>query len=86
MWRSMLMRLIRYSLSRSSARRQSRPRSFLTVEPLEVRSLLDATTLLIGTWNVDIADLGYRPPASPPSWPRSAPSPLTTARPSPRTS
>jgi hypothetical protein len=34
----------------------------LRVEPLEARNLLDGTTLLIGTWNVDIADLGYRPP------------------------
>jgi hypothetical protein len=61
----MLLRLMRYSLSRSSARRQSRPCSSLIVEPLEARSLLDATTLLIGTWNVDIADLGYRPPGFP---------------------
>ena len=28
----------------------------LSVEPLEPRTLLDAATLLIGTWNVDIAD------------------------------
>jgi hypothetical protein len=32
----------------------------LRVEPLEVRSLLDGTTLLIGTWNVGIADAAYR--------------------------
>jgi hypothetical protein len=34
----------------------------LRVEPLEPRNMLDGTTLLIGTWNVDIADLGSRPP------------------------
>jgi hypothetical protein len=28
------------------------------VEPVETRILLDASTLLIGTWNVDIADTG----------------------------
>src|SRR5262249_7390859 len=33
----------------------------LALETLETRNLLDGTTLLIGTWNVDIADLGYRP-------------------------
>jgi endonuclease/exonuclease/phosphatase family metal-dependent hydrolase len=30
----------------------------LGIEPLEPRTLLDAATLLIGTWNVDIADTG----------------------------
>src|SRR5262245_55378780 len=36
---------------------QRRPSRVLSVEPLETRTLLDAT-LLIGTWNVDIADTG----------------------------
>jgi hypothetical protein len=30
----------------------------LRVELLEPRTLLDGSTLLIGTWNVDIADTG----------------------------
>jgi hypothetical protein len=33
----------------------------LRIEQLEARNMLDGSTLLIGTWNVDIADLGYRP-------------------------
>jgi hypothetical protein len=37
----------------------------LAVEPLEARAVPDATTLLIGTWNVDIADLGYWPAGFP---------------------
>src|SRR5260370_13083975 len=32
----------------------------LRVELLEARNLLDATTLLISTWNVGIADAGHR--------------------------
>jgi hypothetical protein len=45
-----------------SSARPVRPRTpDLAVEALEPRTVLDATTLLIGTWNVDIADLGYRP-------------------------
>src|SRR5258708_155089 len=43
---------------RSAAKRHParRARAVLTVEPLEGRDLPDATTLFIGTWNVDTAD------------------------------
>jgi len=34
----------------------------LRLEALEARHMPAGTVLLIGTWNVDIADLGYRPP------------------------
>jgi hypothetical protein len=38
--------------------RARRTRTVLRVEALEARNLLDAGQLLIGTWNVDIADTG----------------------------
>jgi hypothetical protein len=64
MWLSRPLQLVRRRVSWRDER-QRRPRRSLAIEPLEARSLLDATTLLIGTWNVDIADLGYRPAGFP---------------------
>jgi hypothetical protein len=41
---------------KTPSRRRRTTTTALAVEPLEARDLLHATTLLIGTWNVDIAD------------------------------